>query len=117
MTDILVSISLLLNVVVLVPVTRRLFTNANWVEAAYGPLNPARAILLAVYCVILIASLALLFRPDSQMVSALLAVQLAHKLISAFTVGAVRNPVVAGNLAIAVAYALTCATLLSQVSR
>lgn len=111
MTDILVCLSLLLNVAVLVPVTRGLFTNASWVEPAYGPPSPAREILLAVYCAILVASIALLFRADAAMVFALLGAQIVYKLISAFTVGTVRNPVVASNLAIAAVHAVTCTAL------
>ena len=112
--DVLVLLSLLLNGVVLVPVTGGLVTSARWAEPAYGPPSPARGILLAVYFAILIASVALLLRPETHMVFALLSVQIIYKLISAITVGTLRNPVVARNLAIAAFHAFTCITLLVE---
>ncbi|MEO0689756.1 MAG: hypothetical protein AAFY51_05580 [Pseudomonadota bacterium] len=112
--DVLVLLSLLLNVVVLVPVTGGVVMGASWVEPAYGPPTAARGILLAVYLAILIASVALLARPEAPMVFALLSVQIIYKIISPMTVGTLRNPVVASNLAIAAFHAVTCMALLSN---
>ncbi|WDA42248.1 hypothetical protein [Erythrobacter sp. BLCC-B19] len=103
----MITLSLLLNIAVLLPVTGSILTNAGWVEAAYGPPSPARGILLAVYLAILAGSAALLWKPLPQMVAALLLVQIAYKLLTPFTVGTLANPVVLSNLAIAAFHAVT----------
>lgn len=111
MPAMMITLSLLLNIAVLVPVTYSLLTGAGWVEAAYGPASPARGILLSIYLAILLGSAALLFKPVPAMVAALLAVQVIYKLTTPFTVGTVANPVVASNLAIAAVHTLTLWTI------
>jgi hypothetical protein len=107
----MVSLSLLLNFAVLVPVIGSIIANAGWVEAAYGPPSPARGIVLAFYLAILAGSAALLWKPVPAMVAALLLVQIAYKLLTPITVGTLANPVVASNLAIAAVHAVTVALI------
>jgi hypothetical protein len=107
----MITLSLLLNIAVLVPVTGSILANAGWVEAAYGPPSPARGILLAVYLAILAGSAALLWKPVPAMVAALLLVQIVYKLMTPFTVGTLANPVVLSNLAIAAFHAVTVALI------
>lgn len=111
----LITLSLLLNIAVLVPVTGSIIANAGWVEAAYGPPSPARGILLAVYLAILAGSAALLWKPVPAMVAALLLVQIAYKLMTPFTVGTLANPVVLSNLAIAAFHAVTLVTIWREI--
>jgi hypothetical protein len=105
-------ISLALNIAVLVPVCGSLLLKARWCDAAYGPPSPARGILLSIYLAILITSALLLLveRPDA--ILALLAVQILYKVTTPFTVGTLRNPVVASNLAIALVHIVTISLLL-----
>ena len=111
----LLSLSLLLNVAVLVPVCVGLGTDARWTRSAFGPRSPARAILLSIYLAIGVASLLLLVAVRApQAALALLGVQVLYKLTTPFTVGTLRNPVVRSNLAIAAVHATTVA--LSGVS-
>ena len=112
----MITLSLLLNIAVLVPVTGSIITNAGWAEAAYGPSSPARGILLAVYLAILAGSAALLWKPLPAMVAALLLVQIAYKLMTPFTVGTLGNPVVLSNLAIAAFHAVTVALIVRSAS-
>ena len=74
-----IILSLVLNIVVLVPVTYGVATNAAWVDQAYGAASPARGILLALYLAILAASFVLLFKPVVAAVPALLAIQVLYK--------------------------------------
>jgi len=112
----MITLSLLLNIAVLVPVTGGIMANAGWVEAAYGPPSPARGILLAVYLAILAGSAALLWKPVPAMVAALLLVQIAYKLMTPFTVGTLANPVVVSNLAIAAFHAVTVALIVRSAA-
>jgi len=73
-------VSLLLNVVVLIPIVTALLLNAGWIERAYGGPTPARGILLSVYLAIWVVSILLLFRRNSGMIGSLLIVQILYKL-------------------------------------
>jgi len=53
----LITLSLLLNIVVLIPVCSGLLTNAGWVTTAYGEPSEARSILLSVYVSIALCQL------------------------------------------------------------
>ena len=108
--------SLLINVAVLIPVCLGLVTHAQWTLAAYGPPTPARAILLAVYVSILAVSCLLLWLRDPKLVAALLMVQIIYKVITPFTVGGLRNPVVVSNLVIAAVHMGTLAVLWRRVT-
>ncbi len=103
-----ITISLLLNIAVLIPVCAGLIRGAEWVGPAYGSPTEARGILLAVYLSIAFVSALLLVLRDPEWVAALLLVQVTYKLMTPFTVGTLKNPVVVSNLAIS---AVHCATL------
>jgi hypothetical protein len=114
-------VSLLLNIAVLVPVVASLALNARWVERAWGERTPARDILLAIYCAILLASTGMLVLAIiggvpvalAAAAVALFTVQIVYKVLTAVTVrNALRNPVVISNLGIALVHGVTVATLL-----
>lgn len=107
----LLRLSLLLNVFVLVPVLLGLATRATWAETVYGPASPARGILVAVYAAILLLSLAGLLRPRTEAVATLLLMQVLYKVLTAWTVGTVRHPVVASNLGIAFVHVITLVSI------
>ncbi|MFC5380467.1 hypothetical protein [Aquipuribacter nitratireducens] len=119
----LTVVSLVLNVLVLVPVTGSLLLGARWPAGAYGERTPARDILLAIYLAILAGSAALLVTvlvasrrlPDLEpAVLALLGLQVVYKVLSGVTVRDLRNPVVLSNLGIAVVHSVTIALLVSS---
>lgn len=99
------KISLLLNILVLIPVCSGLLLKANWSVDSYGIDTPARGILLSIYLAILIFSAVLLFYFDPKMVLALLSVQIIYKLISPIMVGTMTNPVIISNIFIALFHA------------
>lgn len=103
----MLTLSLALNVTVLVPVCASLLLRANWTDTAYGPATPARGILLSIYVAIGLVSAMLLARPDAGMAAALLTVQVIYKLSTPFTVGTLRNPVVISNIGIAAVHVVT----------
>jgi len=109
--NVMIKLSLALNVLVLVPVCSSLLSGAGWTLAAYGPASPARGILLSIYLAILVVSVGLLFKPVPAMVAALLVVQIVYKLTTPLTVGTLANPVVLSNLAIAAFHAATVAAI------
>lgn len=113
----MVTLSLALNVLVLVPVCASLLTGASWTDTAYGPPSAARGILLSIYLAILVGSVALLVQPIPAMVAALLIVQVAYKLTTPLTVGTLANPVVVSNLAIAGFHAVTLAVMWGRLAR
>ena len=96
------KISLILNILVLIPVCLGLLLKANWAEESYGIETPARGILLSIYLAILIISAVLLFKFDPRMVMALLSVQIVYKFLSPVMVGSITNPVIICNIFIAV---------------
>lgn len=109
-------VSLVLNVLVLIPVTVSLAKSAPWTRSAFGGRTPARDILLNVYLAILATSLALiaalLFMRDASWltgaIAALLVVQVIYKALTALTVrDRFRNPVVLANLGIAGVHTIT----------
>ena len=95
------KISLVLNVLVLIPVCSGILLKANWAVDSYGVETPARGILLSIYLSILIFSAVLLFKFDPKFVMALLSVQIIYKLLSPIMVGTFTNPVIISNLFIA----------------
>jgi hypothetical protein len=95
------KISLLLNILVLIPVCSGLYLKANWAVDSYGIETPARGILISIYLAILIFSIVLLFNFDPKMVLALLSVQIIYKLVSPIMVGTITNPVIISNIFIA----------------
>jgi hypothetical protein len=95
------KISLVLNILVLIPVCSGILLKANWAVDSYGIETPARGILLSIYLAILIFSALLLFKFDPKFVMALLSVQIIYKLLSPILVGSVTNPVIISNFFIA----------------
>jgi hypothetical protein len=108
---VMITLSLLLNIAVLVPVCTGLITNANWALASYGEATAARGILLSVYLAIGLVSALLLVIRDPKLVAALLLVQVVYKLTTPMTVGTIANPIVASNLGIAAFHAVTLALI------
>lgn len=107
----MITLSLLLNIAVLIPVCAGILADAEWARASYGEKAPARGILLSIYLAIGGISALLLFAGEPKAVAALLLVQVVYKVMSPFTVGTVANPVVASNLAIAAFHAVTLSLL------
>jgi hypothetical protein len=116
----MIIVSLVLNILVLIPVTASIIGSVSWTAAAYGGRSAARDILLAIYLAILAASVALLIgvtlAPSDVLltgaVAALLAVQVVYKVLTGVTVRARwRNPVVISNFAIAAVHLVTIVTI------
>lgn len=105
--QIVIVLSLLLNVAVLVPVCIGLISDAQWARTSYGDETAARGVLLSIYFAIGAVSVALLWIGDSRMVAALLLVQVIYKLTTPFTVGTLDNPVIISNLLIAAFHSVT----------
>ena len=99
------KISLVLNILVLIPVCTGLFLKANWAVDSYGIETPARGILLSIYLAILLFSAVLLLKFDPKFVMALLSVQVVYKVLSPIMVGTLSNPVIISNLLIALFHA------------
>ncbi len=110
-----IFVSLLVNIAVLIPVCLGLITEAVWAEKGYGPITPARGILLSIYIAILLISLLLLRNPDPKLVAPLLLVQVIYKFSTPLTVGTLQNPVVLSNLGIAVLHTITLWTIWSSL--
>lgn len=102
-----ITLSLLLNIAVLIPVCLGLMANANWTQEGYGTATTARGILLSIYLAILFASCLFLVLRNPGSVAALLLVQVLYKLSTPITVGTLQNPVVLSNLGIAVFHVVT----------
>lgn len=103
----MILISLIVNVLVLIPVCIGLIGDVPRISSVYGDYSPARGILLSVYGAILLVSIALLFKPLPILVAPLLLVQILYKLTTPFTVGSITNPVVISNLLVAVLHLIT----------
>ena len=111
----MIYISLIINVVVLIPVCIGLISDASWVEYGYGPASPARGILLSIYGSILLVSLGLLINPLPMLVAPLLLVQILYKLTTPFTVGNLTNPVVISNILVALVHLVTLVLILRSI--
>lgn len=103
----MIMISLIINVMALIPVCIGLIGDVPRISSVYGSYSPARGILLSVYGSILLVSLALLFKPLPTLVAPLLLVQVLYKLTTPFTVGSFTNPVVISNLLVATLHLIT----------
>jgi hypothetical protein len=108
----MVTASLLLNSIVLIPVCIALLLNNKKMEYAAGIFTPARGIILAIYLTILLASIALLFYPDNKFALGLFIIQIVYKVLSPLTVKTIKNPIVISNLFIA---AFHLATIYSMI--
>lgn len=124
---ILTTISLALNVAVLVPVTVVISIDLSLAERAWGPRTDGRDILLSIYFAILVGSAALLALPCPSddlramkrgAVLGLLSVQIVYKLLTTVIVpSSVRNPVVASNLGITILHIVTSAMVWRELLR
>jgi hypothetical protein len=103
----LLKASLIINILVLIPVSTGLISNSPWVQTSYGPDSPARGILLSIYITILFASIVLLIKTQPLAVITLLLIQIVYKVTTPFTVGTLNNPVVISNLLIALFHLFT----------
>lgn len=101
------KLSLLLNIFVLAPVCASLFAKSNWIIDSFGEESPARGILLSIYLSILIFSIFLLLNFDLKLVLALLCIQIIYKIISAFMVENLANPVIISNIIIALFHSVS----------
>ena len=118
--SLLIRISLVTNIVVLIPVCLGLivYSSSGPVIGSWGPPTPARGILLSVYISVLVMSALLLgLHSSSQiqsrnqpaiesMVAALLTTQILYKITTPATAGAT-NPVAVSNLCISALHAGT----------
>ncbi len=93
--------ALIVNLVVLVPVTVLLLVGGRFAVSWWGQVTPSRSILLAVYLSFISASVLFLFWPLEPAIITLLALQITYKILSAFTVRVMSNPVVIANLLVA----------------
>jgi len=112
----MITASLLLNIVVLIPVCFFILTNNRKMEKVVGEFNPARGILIAIYTAILLASVLLLFFMDVKLAFALFFMQIVYKLLSPVTVKTIRNPVVISNIFIAIFHLVTIYTMIKAES-
>jgi hypothetical protein len=111
----MILISLIVNVLVLIPVCIGLIGNLPQVSRVYESYSPARGILLSVYGAILLVSIALLFKPLPILVAPLLLVQILYKLTTPFTVGSSTNPIVISNLFVATLHLITLYLILRTI--
>jgi hypothetical protein len=111
----MILISLIVNVLVLIPVCIGLIGDVPRISSVYGDHSPARGILLSVYGAILLVSIALLFKPLPILVAPLLLVQILYKLTTPFTVGSFTNPVVISNLLVALLHLITLYLILQAI--
>ena len=107
----MLTISLLLNVLVLAPICYLMLTNNLRMVETLGEFNPARGILLAIYMTILIASIGLLIFPDTKFSIALLLMQIVYKLLTPFTVKTLKHPFVISNMLVAIVHIVTVYSL------
>ncbi len=103
----MITASLILNIIVLIPVCYFLVTNNFRMVKTLGEFTPARGILLAIYTTILLASILLLWATDVKLAFALFFMQIVYKLLSPFAVKTIKNPVVISNIFIAIFHLVT----------
>ena len=129
LAEIFMSVSLGINVLVLVPVCHGLYSDGEGMKAVYGAETPARGILKAVYTSILVVSLALLpsiYIQETRvgarwMCAGLFVVQIVYKFLTPATTkggvppGMPTNPAVLSNLAIALFHCISLGIFLTNV--
>lgn len=94
-------VALWLNIALLVPVVAVLLFIPRLAIRLYGNQTPARGVVLALYLTLIAASVLFLVWPLEPGIITLLAVQISYKVLSAFTIRVLTNPLVIGNLLIA----------------
>jgi hypothetical protein len=110
-----IYLSLILNIVVLVPIVVLMALKSKIVDDTWGPFTAARGILWSIYVAILVVSIALLFLPIPAFVAALLSVQVIYKITTPFTVGRIGHPVVISNLAISAVHIATLSSIVGSM--
>lgn len=110
----MITASLIINIVVLIPVCYFILTNNFRMVKTMGEFTPARGILLSIYSTILLASILLLFFLDVKLAFALFFMQIVYKLLSPFTVKTFKNPVVISNIFIAIFHLITIYTMIKE---
>jgi hypothetical protein len=105
------NISVILNLLVLIPVVSVILLNLVQVERVWGENQPSREILVSIYIAILLASIGLYFlKGQTQLIVAVtvFSLQIIYKTLTAVLVtDAFSNPVVLSNLAINVVHIST----------
>lgn len=107
----MLTLSLLLNILILIPICYLMLTNNVRMVETLGEFNPARGILVAIYMTILIASIGLLIFPDTKFAIALLLMQIVYKLLTPFTVKTLKHPFVISNMLVAIVHIVTVYSL------
>ncbi len=111
----LITISLAVNIVVLIPIVILMLIKSPLVDHAWGTFTAARGILLSMYGTILVMSCALIVMPIPAFVAALLLVQVIYKITTPFTVGSITNPIVISNLLVAAFHGATLLSIYSAI--
>ena len=106
----MIKASLIINIAVLVPFCLLILINNSRIEKVLGPYTTGRGILLAIYTTILLASISMLWHPDSKIIFTLLSMQIVYKTLTPFTTKTFKNPVVISNLFIAIFHFFTLYT-------
>jgi len=109
----MVTASLILNILVLIPVCLGFIRNNARVQKSAGSFTPARGVLLAMYITIALASIILLTFKDPKLVFALFFLQIVYKFLTPVTVKTFKNPIVISNLLIASFHLITVYTMIS----
>lgn len=109
----MMTVSLLVNIVIVFPVSVGILLNQPAMTAAFGPQSDARAILASVYLAIGLVSVIMLAGLASKnsdliatMAIGLLSMQVVYKTITILTVG-FASPVVVTNLCVIAVHAVT----------
>lgn len=109
-------LSLIVNIVVLVPLLIAFWRDTAAMEEFFGPDTAARRILTCLYASVLLASIALLpaniagLGSGMAWTQVLFILQVVYKLMTIVTVG-LQNPVVKANAALAALHSATLVTL------
>ena len=111
----LITISLAVNIIVLIPIVILMIVKSPLVDHAWGTFTAARGILLSMYGTILVLSCALIVMPVPAFVVALLLMQVIYKLTTPVTVGSITSPIVISNLVVAALHVGTLVALFSAL--
>lgn len=112
----MIAASLILNLIILVPVTTALMRQRAGMDIVFGSDTPARRILLSVYLAIAVLSALLLWGVVAQndlatiYVQSLLVMQIIYKVLTIPLVG-LPNTVVRFNIAVAVFHSVSLASI------
>jgi hypothetical protein len=116
-TAVMIIVSLVGNILCLVPVCSLIVSEVPGFIDAFGPALRARQILLAIYISIIVSSGLLLWLRDERMVATLLFVQIVYKVLSPLTVFSLTNPIVLFNLGFALLHSMTCCLIYKRVRK